>query len=95
MLMHLTCQYCNHSWKEHFYNKEAIDHSRCPICKDTSLTVRDAASMKDKIDYYAGCPPFPEPKDDIIIHDSTASTSTQDPDAYYDDYLLDIHSHGY
>lgn len=56
----LQCNYCGHKWTEFFMNQRSLDHSKCDICKDTGLTVREARS--EKVDYYVGCPPFPPKK---------------------------------
>lgn len=55
-----TCQYCGYKWTLKTFSKEAIKSIQCLICKDTNIRVVD--DKNSKIDYYEGCPAFPEKK---------------------------------
>ena len=61
MKLELECTYCGHRWVKDFYNKHSATHERCPHCKDSNLKARDV--KESKVDYYQGCPPFPEKKE--------------------------------
>jgi hypothetical protein len=56
-MVELECMYCGHKWEQTVYNKQTVENSWCPKCKDSNLKVRDLAAAK--IDTYAGSPPFP------------------------------------
>jgi len=55
----LICFYCNNSWEVNYAPQEVI---YCPKCKDTNIKIKD--NIRDKIDYYAGSPPFKDDNDD-------------------------------
>jgi len=76
MKVEITCTYCGHIWVETVYGKYDLENKRCTNgeCKDRRLVVKDIAS---KIDYYVGCPPFPE-------KDNKTSSTYSD---MYDDML--------
>lgn len=59
MRIHLSCTYCGTKWEAFANSKESIEDMKCGICGDSTLEVRDASKM-EKIDYYAGSPPFPD-----------------------------------
>lgn len=59
MHLHLTCRYCGNKWEAFANSKEAVEYMSCGICGDTGVEVRDATKVQ-KIDYYVGCPPFPD-----------------------------------
>lgn len=60
MRVQLSCYYCGNIWIETIYGQSALNNKRCPICNDRHLKHRDMASAS--VDYYIGCPPFPEEK---------------------------------
>lgn len=63
MLVDVECTYCGQKWEENVYNQSSLHDMKCKYCKDKNLKFKD--KDKSKIDYYQGCPPFPEkPKDD-------------------------------
>jgi transcription elongation factor Elf1 len=85
MKIELECTYCGKKWEATVYNKQMIEAMSCSKCGDSNLKVRDLAVAKidtystkenavSKVDYYQGCPPFPEKK------------RTQDWGEMYDDY---------
>lgn len=51
----LVCQYCDESWEINYFPHKEI---YCSKCKDTNIKIVKLST--DKIDYYVGCPPFPE-----------------------------------
>lgn len=57
MLVNLICQYCDHKWELYVLSKITIEAEKCPICGDSSITVKNPSDTP-KIDYYAGSPPF-------------------------------------
>lgn len=63
MKVQIECTYCGHKWTEVVYHQSALEGKVCKNgdCKDRKLIVRD---IKDKIDYYKGCPPFPTTSND-------------------------------
>lgn len=78
LLIELSCQYCGFAWHAQAYSKESIDSMSCDKCGDTSLTVKP---LTNKIDYYQGCPEFPEPE--IELEDN--NTEVIDPYARWND----------
>lgn len=63
MKVSIECTYCGHLWIETIYHQSVLEGKTCKNgdCKDRKLIVRD---IKGKIDYYKGCPPFPEMSND-------------------------------
>lgn len=59
----LTCQYCGYSWEIQYAPNGTI---YCHKCKDSSIKAKDL--HRDKIDYYAGSPPFEEKEDKEFWH---------------------------
>lgn len=57
----LICQYCDYKWKVDYINKYSL---HCEICNDDNIR---EISTKDKIDYYAGSPPFPKKELELDI----------------------------
>lgn len=55
----LICTYCDFKWQINYTPKEQI---YCSICKDKKIRVKDLKA--DNVDYYLGCIPFEELKDD-------------------------------
>jgi uncharacterized protein YbaR (Trm112 family) len=66
----LLCNYCGFNWEYWAASRRQIESLCCPKCNDSSLTVKDTESSP-KIDYYKGCPPFPE--DDTNTRDDPAT----------------------
>lgn len=62
MKIELECLYCGHKWIETAYNVRYLADKRCPICNDRNLKHRDTSQQS--IDYYKGCPPFEDDKED-------------------------------
>ncbi len=58
MMVQLECTYCGKIWKAYAHTKAAIEAMNCTRCGDTSLKITNLEDSK--IDYYKGCPPFPE-----------------------------------
>lgn len=58
MIVELECTYCGKKWQIQSVNQAQIESSKCIKCGDSSLKIRDAS--KSKIDYYEGCPAFPD-----------------------------------
>lgn len=78
MELEAVCNYCGNEWviKRAFTaNPKDV---RCPVCSDKSIKFK---KLEDKfIDYYQGCPPFPE-RNEIDNRDEY-------PDMFdYSDYL--------
>lgn len=65
MKVSLECTYCGHIWFETVYHKGALDGKTCVngSCRHKQLILRD---LKDKVDHYKGCPPFPEKQEEKI-----------------------------
>lgn len=63
MKVSIECCYCGHKWTEIIFNKSALEDKTCVngTCKDKKLIIKDVNSQ---IDYYKGCPEFPEKKRD-------------------------------
>lgn len=55
----LICKYCD---KHSEINYLPQTKQYCSDCKDSNIKVIDLRT--DSVDYYAGCPPFPE---DLLI----------------------------
>lgn len=53
--LEFICEYCNHSWQTNYKPNQEV---YCSVCKDKNIKVIDLA--RSKIDYYQGCPPFPD-----------------------------------
>lgn len=51
----LICTYCGNSWEINYTPQEII---YCGKCQDSGIRVKNIAS--ERIDYYAGSPPFEE-----------------------------------
>lgn len=54
MKVSIACNYCGKRWES---NYNANDTTRCSVCGDTNLIIKDADK---KINYYEGNPPFKE-----------------------------------
>jgi hypothetical protein len=54
----LVCLYCNNEWGINYVPKDEV---YCGKCKDSNIRVID--NLKEKVDPYMGCPPFPEKTD--------------------------------
>ena len=50
----MICRYCNYTWLT-AYLPSVLD---CIKCNDHNIRVVDI--KRDTVDYYVGCPPFPE-----------------------------------
>lgn len=61
----LNCNYCGHTWQIDFMPEDYIN---CAKCKDGNIRVTN--SENNKIDAYAGSPPFVEQEE-------------EDPDKWY------------
>lgn len=48
------CQYCGFAWKHAYTPSKLV----CDKCKDTNIRVINLDT--EKVDYYVGCPEFPE-----------------------------------
>lgn len=60
----VECLYCGNRWNHSVWalTKPSDIDVKCEACGETKqLRVKDAAD-KNNVDYYAGCPPFPEPE---------------------------------
>lgn len=57
MRLALECMYCGHKWRDSVFTKQSVESKKCPICHDSHIKVKDINT--DKVDYYAGSPPFP------------------------------------
>lgn len=55
----MICKYCDYHWEINYVPHTTI---YCPICKDSNIRTIDLHT--DIVDYYKGCPPFEEEKDD-------------------------------
>lgn len=62
MEVRLECLYCGHKWLKTYWTRPTKGSERCSICNDSRLKIREV-NPADKIDYYVGCPPFPEDTD--------------------------------
>lgn len=58
MEIEFECTYCGKKWKSFPRTQSEVEKTLCDKCGDSTLKVRDAS--KNKVDYYEGCPPFPE-----------------------------------
>lgn len=58
MRLYFQCTYCGDAWSQMVYSKHVPSDLRCALCNDRHIQVKEV-SIK-KIDYYQGCPPFPE-----------------------------------
>jgi hypothetical protein len=54
----IICQYCGHKTTKVIYNQKSLTDETCDKCDDKNLVVKELS--KSKIDFYEGCPPFPE-----------------------------------
>lgn len=77
MKYYIECTYCGYGWVAAFYNKSYLASTTCSKCNDKHLKIKGLEDVK--IDYYVGCPPFPEPK-------RNNEDSTQ-PFITFDDYI--------
>lgn len=59
MRVDMECTYCGKKW--HLDNPTQYDlmSVKCGVCSDKNIKMKD--SVKDKVDYYKGSPPFPPP----------------------------------
>ena len=60
-MFELTCNYCNFQWTQEYVNRAYIS---CGKCKDSNIKVVDV--KREKVDYYAGSPPFPEEEEENV-----------------------------
>ena len=51
----LTCQYCGNSWETNYIPRDRV---YCSKCNDSAIKIKERS--KEKVDFYEGCPPFPE-----------------------------------
>ncbi len=58
MVVELTCTYCGYVTTKDIYSKLGIEKERCMKCNDRHLKIRDRYATD--INYYEGCPPFPD-----------------------------------
>lgn len=66
----IICKYCDHRWrKTAIYPPSVKSNIKCSRCSDKNFRVVEISSTRidtyveykpDRIDAYAGCPPFPE-----------------------------------
>lgn len=56
MLAELICTYCNKKWERNIYSSSNVTEFECPVCGDKHVKIKDLTI--DKVDYYAGSPPF-------------------------------------
>jgi hypothetical protein len=75
MQVEIECTYCGHKEQDDVYNQYSLHGRRCKKCKDSNLKFKDLTQTK--IDYYQGCPPFPEKKE------KKASSDDQPLDPFY------------
>ena len=61
MEVKITCWYCDHTVYKTVYDQRGLQDLTCIICKDPNLIIKDVA--KDRLDTYAGSPPFEDKKD--------------------------------
>lgn len=71
----LICQYCNHTWEWDYIPNHSLS---CTYCNDKNVRVID--NKVNKVDYYAGSPPFPEKKDIPKTIDLEPEESIKDPE---------------
>lgn len=65
MRIELECTYCGRKWEMEIYNRLQVQGVKCK-CGHTKLRSKD---MAGKVDYYKGCPPFPDFDDDFYNED--------------------------
>ena len=53
----IICKYCDYKWDRNVYSAQSPINEGCPRCKSKDLNVKPLDEAK--VDYYAGCPPFP------------------------------------
>ena len=63
----LICQYCDNNWEANYVPNQKVF---CSKCGDSHIRVIDIGH--ERVDYYIGCPPFPE-----------KSTEKEDIDKWY------------
>lgn len=62
MEVSFNCTYCDHKWTRNVYSLSGMEEV-CPKCKDKNVKYKELS--KSKIDYYQGCRPFEEKKEEL------------------------------
>jgi hypothetical protein len=71
MKVHIMCRYCGFKLVKEIYGQSSLENEKCIKCGDRDLDVKEFS--KSTVDYYQGCPPFPD-KNSVRKEPETIST---------------------
>lgn len=64
MNLKFTCNYCDCKWDLKLYNESSVKNQRCPKCRSYDSKVVKKEDIT--VDYYVGCPAFPDKKEEPL-----------------------------
>lgn len=63
MIFQFECCYCGYKYTRELFSRASIEAEKCSRCNDTTMKYKEYAE-DSKVDYYKGCPPFPDDEND-------------------------------
>jgi len=73
MKIEITCTYCGYKIDKEAYNEASVRSLRCSKCNDKNLLFKEI--IRERVDYYAGSPPFEEKKEYRLEYPDMKDTS--------------------